>query len=105
MQFRPQRWLPSNHPLFDKSFENDKLKSFYAFSLGPRACVGREIAWTQGTQVVGTLLWVFDIIKVPGQRFNLESDLLHYGFLAKPKLMIKFVPVAREWQKQDVCAG
>jgi hypothetical protein len=39
------------------------------------------------------VLWTFDVLRVPGQKFDLESTLLHYGFLEKPDLKVRFVPV------------
>ena len=77
-------------------FENDDLKAFHPFSLGPRSCIGREMAWMQGRLFVAKVLWTFDVVKVPGQHFDLEKTLLHYGFLAKPELRMWFVPVPRE---------
>lgn len=95
LRFRPQRWLPSSHPLYDAVFANDDLRGFYPFSLGPRACIGREMAWMQARLFTAKVLWSFDVVKVPGQSFDLERTLLHYGFLAKPELRVRFVPVSR----------
>jgi hypothetical protein len=96
LHYRPQRWLPSSHPLYDRAFANDDLKAFHPFSLGPRACVGRELAWIEAKLFMAKVLWMFDVVRVPGQQFDLERTLLHYGFLAKPELMVRFVPVARK---------
>ncbi|PVH95469.1 cytochrome P450 [Periconia macrospinosa] len=90
--FRPQRWLPPSHPLYDHAFANDNLKSLYPFSLGPRICIGREIAWTQAKLFLSKVLWTFDVFKVEGQDFNLDRDLLHYGFFEKPEMYVRFVP-------------
>ena len=51
----------------------------------------------EGRLFMAKVLWMFDVVKVPGQQFDLDSTLLHYGFLAKPELKVRFVPVAREW--------
>ena len=56
------------------------------------------MAWMQGKLFVAKVLWAFDVVKVPGQHFHLENTLLHYGFLAKPELRVRFVPVARNEQ-------
>jgi len=96
LHYRPQRWLPSDHPLYDTAFANDDLKGFHPFSLGPRSCIGRELAWMEGKLFMAKVLWTFDVVKVPGQHFDLEKTLLHYGFLAKPELRVRFVPVARK---------
>ena len=50
----------------------------------------------EGKLFVAKVLWTFDVVKVPGQHFDLERSLLHYGFLAKPELKVRFVPVARK---------
>lgn len=42
------------------------------------------------------VLWTFDVIKVPGQRVDLEGELKHYGFLVKPEVRVRFVMVRRE---------
>lgn len=52
------------------------------------------MAWMQGKLFMAKMLWTFDVVKVPGQHFDLERTLLHYGFLAKPELRVSFVPVA-----------
>ena len=49
------------------------------------------MAWMQGKLFTAKVLWTFDVVKVPGQHFDLEGTLLHYGFLAKPELRVRFV--------------
>ncbi|KAI0015518.1 cytochrome P450 [Xylariomycetidae sp. FL0641] len=95
LRFRPQRWLSADHPLYDKAFANDHVKSLYPFSLGPRVCLGREMAWMQAKLFVAKVLWTFDIVRVPGQNFDLETQLRHYGFFEKPELYVQFAMVSR----------
>ncbi|KAK7995297.1 cytochrome P450 [Apiospora arundinis] len=95
LRFQPQRWLPASHPLYDAAFANDHLKSLYPFSLGPRSCLGRDIAWTQAKLFLTKVLWKFDVVRVEGQGFNLEKSLLHYGFFEKPEMYVRFLPVPR----------
>ncbi|KAF3761195.1 cytochrome P450 [Cryphonectria parasitica EP155] len=45
-----------------------ELKSLPFFSLGPRACLGREMAWMQGKLFLAKVLWVFDVVKVTLRR-------------------------------------
>lgn len=96
MRFRPQRWLPSDHALYDTLFSKDHIKGLPVFSLGPRVCLGREMAWMQGKLFMAKILWMFDLVKVSGQNQNLERDLLHYGFLAKPDLRVRFMTVRKQ---------
>ena len=84
LRFRPQRWLQPDHPLYDPVFAGDHLKSLHPFSLGPRVCLGRDMAWMEGRMFLAKVLWSFDVEKAPGQNFDLERTLLHYGFFEKP---------------------
>lgn len=95
MRFRPQRWLSSDHPSYDNVFSKDHIKGLPMFSLGTRVCLGRELAWMQGKLFMAKVLWTFDVAKLPGQEQNLERDLLHYGFLAKPDLKVHFTTVRK----------
>ncbi|CAG8948721.1 hypothetical protein HYFRA_00001842, partial [Hymenoscyphus fraxineus] len=86
LTYAPQRWLTPTHPLHDDRFNNEDLKAMFSFSLGPRGCVGKEMAWMQGRLFFSKLLWSFDVQIVEGQDVNLERDLIHYGFFAKPEV-------------------
>ncbi|KUJ13112.1 cytochrome P450 [Mollisia scopiformis] len=96
LHYRPQRWLSSNHPLYEDKFAKDALEHLFSFSLGPRACIGRDMTWMQARLFMAKLLWTFDVIRVPGQQIDLERSLLHYGFLIKPELKVRFVPVRKD---------
>ncbi|KAJ8068182.1 hypothetical protein OCU04_003752 [Sclerotinia nivalis] len=107
-KFRPERWLPSSHPLHDSKYDKDALSSLHFFSLGPRACLGREMAWMQEKLFVAKVVWMFDLVRVEehaGHKWKmaqtgkrdlkglemLEKRLLHYGFLVKPEIRARFV--------------
>ncbi|EMR67655.1 putative isotrichodermin c-15 hydroxylase protein [Eutypa lata UCREL1] len=98
MHFRPERYLPASHPFYDKAFANDNTKGLPEFSLGPRACIGRELGWAEARLFMSKVLWQFDVVKAPGETLDMEGmerDLLHFGFLTKPRFMVQFVPVQR----------
>ncbi|RYP75705.1 hypothetical protein DL771_002192 [Monosporascus sp. 5C6A] len=92
LHFRPQRWLDAKHPLYDSKFSKDNLRAFLPFSQGPRACPGKEIAWTQARLFVAKVLWTFDITKIPGKDLDFEKDFITYGFWVKPEFIVRFVP-------------
>ncbi|XXH01893.1 hypothetical protein Hte_008255 [Hypoxylon texense] len=98
MHFRPERYLPASHPLYDKAFANDNTKGLPEFSLGPRACIGRELGWAEARLFMSKVLWRFDVVKAPGETLDIEGmerDMLHFGFLTKPRFMVQFVPIQR----------
>ncbi|KAI1115192.1 cytochrome P450 [Nemania sp. NC0429] len=94
-KYRPERWLPSDHALYNPIFANDTLDAFSAFSQGPRVCVGKEVAWWQGRLVIAKILWSFDIRMLPGQHVDMEKDLRSWGYWEKPGLTVRFLPVRR----------
>ncbi|KAI0179684.1 cytochrome P450 [Hypoxylon sp. FL1284] len=91
LKFRPQRWLPSSHPLYESRFSKDCLKGFFPMGQGPRACIGKEVAWRTTRLFIAKVLWPFDLVGVPGQKAELEKDFVTYGFWVKPELRARFV--------------
>ncbi|KAF4629400.1 hypothetical protein G7Y89_g8747 [Cudoniella acicularis] len=42
LHYRPHRWLPAEHPLYDDKFAHDDLKGFFFFILGPRRAIAQD---------------------------------------------------------------
>ncbi|KAI6088476.1 hypothetical protein F4821DRAFT_90273 [Hypoxylon rubiginosum] len=95
MHFRPQRWLPKDHGLYDPLYAGDDLKGLHPFSQGPRACVGKEVVWWQARLFFAKILWKFDLELAPSQEVNLEKDLRVYGMYIKPEIRVRSTPVRR----------
>ncbi|KAK4194673.1 cytochrome P450 monooxygenase [Triangularia verruculosa] len=96
LRFRPQRWLPADHPLHDAVYSNDERNGLFSFSLGPRVCMGKDMAWMQGKLFMAKVLWMFDLAKPDAQqRVDLEGGLRHFGFFVKPEVNVRFIPVSR----------
>ena len=54
--YKPERWLA------DEGYDVAKAQSaFCAFSIGPRGCVGKTMAYQELMTVLGRVLWEFDI--------------------------------------------
>ncbi|KAH9985272.1 cytochrome P450 [Xylariaceae sp. FL0662B] len=96
LSFRPERWLPEAHPLYDPNFANDNRKGFQPFSQGPRMCAGREIAWWQSRLFVAKVLWKFDLEMVSGHQVDIDKDLRGWGMYEKPEVRVRFVTVAEK---------
>jgi cytochrome P450 len=70
-EFIPERWLPAEtRPM---EFLNDALDSQFPFSLGPRHCPGKLLAWSELRIVLAKLLFQFDINVVPGKELVWED--------------------------------
>ncbi|KAI1123656.1 cytochrome P450 [Nemania abortiva] len=96
LQYRPERWLPTDDRLYDSKYANDNLEAFAPFSQGPRMCSGKEVAWWQVRLVMAKVLWSFNPELVPGRDVNLERDLTAWAYWVKPELRVRFIPAARE---------
>ncbi|XXG99781.1 hypothetical protein Hte_006122 [Hypoxylon texense] len=91
LKFRPQRWLPPDHPRFDN------LKASKPFGQGPRGCPGGAIALATIRLFVATVLWHFDLEAVPGQdELSLDKDFRFLIFWERPEFWVRFRPVQRE---------
>jgi cytochrome P450 len=96
LRYRPERWLPEDHPLHDTLFADDNRKGFQPFSQGPRMCMGKEVAWWQSRVFMARVLWTFNLEMAPGQDVNLERDLRGWGMYEKPEIRVRFVPVTQK---------
>ncbi|OTA91073.1 hypothetical protein M434DRAFT_355350 [Hypoxylon sp. CO27-5] len=56
--FRPERWLEEN---------NLARAAFTPFSIGPRSCAGKPLAYAELSLVLAKTLWYFDFEPAPGQ--------------------------------------
>lgn len=83
LEFRPERWLEKNLV--------DDHEASQPFSMGPRGCLGRNLAWIELSLLLSKILWVYDI-----ELLNTDVDWLRDSKMAmlwkKPKLMVKTTP-------------
>ncbi|KAJ5248736.1 Cytochrome monooxygenase lcsI [Penicillium chermesinum] len=55
--FIPERWLPDR----EQKFESDQRDVLHPFSLGPRNCLGKNLAYAEMKLIAAKLLWSFDL--------------------------------------------
>ncbi|KAL8837304.1 MAG: hypothetical protein Q9170_002561 [Blastenia crenularia] len=85
--FIPERWLETSPP----EFQDDKKEASQPFSVGPRNCVGQNIAMAEMRLVMARLLWSFDVEAV--LRDEEWMDQPTYLLWEKKPLPIKIIPV------------
>ncbi|KAL4865135.1 putative sterigmatocystin biosynthesis P450 monooxygenase stcF [Aspergillus spectabilis] len=54
-EFRPERWQGNGE------FANDRRETSQPFSIGPRNCIGRQLAYAEMRLILAHLLWHFDL--------------------------------------------
>ncbi|RKK47393.1 hypothetical protein BFJ67_g7792 [Fusarium oxysporum f. sp. cepae] len=65
--FRPERWLPTTHALYDEKYAGDNRAVFKPFSYGARDCIGKNLAYAELRVILSHILFKFDFELKPGQ--------------------------------------
>ncbi|KAF2215047.1 hypothetical protein CERZMDRAFT_37216 [Cercospora zeae-maydis SCOH1-5] len=88
LEFRPERWLG------DPAYRNDRLDSVEAFSVGPRNCLGKNLAWHEMRLILVTVLHAFDLkLCAESEQWR---DQRSYTIWEKKPLMVQLSPAKRE---------
>lgn len=61
--YRPERWLEEMEPEAEKRMR----EAFIPFSVGPRGCAGKSMAYLETSMVIAKALWYFDFEIPPGK--------------------------------------
>ncbi|KAJ4421142.1 hypothetical protein N0V82_003906 [Gnomoniopsis sp. IMI 355080] len=95
-KFRPQRWLPADHPLWNAAFKSDAREAFWPFSRGPRSCPGMGSAWRQTRVFIAKVIWNFNVERLAGEEMVFERDFRSYAMWDKPTYRVRLSAVSRE---------
>lgn len=88
-RFIPERWLGE-----DERYAGDNREVFNPFSIGPRACIGRGLAYMEMRLVLARLVWAFDMeIMGESERWTDQKTWVLYE---KLPLMAKLREVKRQ---------
>ncbi|KAJ5935122.1 Cytochrome monooxygenase lcsI [Penicillium verhagenii] len=85
--FIPERWLEDR----EERFESDIRSCLYAFSLGPRNCIGRNLAYAEMRLIVAKVFWNFDMkLDECSKDWNIQNS---YNIWEKKPLMMHLTKV------------
>ncbi|KAK8029628.1 hypothetical protein PG993_010919 [Apiospora rasikravindrae] len=87
--FVPERWLKPP----PAEYADDNLHATQAFSLGPRGCIGRNLAMAEMRLILARVLWNFDIQLCAESKGWKESQKT-YNVWDKTPLMVTLTPRA-----------
>ncbi|KAF2817316.1 benzoate 4-monooxygenase cytochrome P450 [Mytilinidion resinicola] len=79
--FVPERWLDT-----DSRFAEDKKDTVQAFSLGPRNCIGKNLAYAEIRLILCKVLFNFDIALCPESEHWKDQEV--YFLWDKPPLVV-----------------
>ena len=57
----PERWIASDATGVDENDVKRAQSAFFAFSIGPRGCVGKQLAYTELSLAVAHIVWLYDM--------------------------------------------
>ncbi|KAL2266034.1 hypothetical protein VTJ83DRAFT_5386 [Remersonia thermophila] len=64
-EFVPERWIADER---DAAYENDNRAVSQPFSVGPRNCLGKNLAYAEMRLILAKVLWHFDLELLPESR-------------------------------------
>ncbi|KAF6235303.1 hypothetical protein HO173_006498 [Letharia columbiana] len=85
--FIPERWLG------DKEFATDNKEASQPFSLGPRSCIGRNLAYLEMRLILARMLWSFDMhLSADCQDWDEQDSWIQWD---KKPLLVRLRPVGK----------
>ncbi|KAL6918601.1 hypothetical protein ACHAP8_010991 [Fusarium lateritium] len=87
-EFVPERWLD------DPQYANDSRAVVQPFSMGPRDCIGKNLAYVEMRLLLTRLLWKFDVEIMPESKNWNDQNI--YLLWEKSNLQVKLTEVVRE---------
>ncbi|OLL21888.1 Isotrichodermin C-15 hydroxylase [Neolecta irregularis DAH-3] len=82
-EFIPERWIIKEG--FEKDWEYGRL-AYQPFSIGPRACLGRTMAYMEMRLVIAQWIWTFDAEIVDK---DLKYDVEDWTVAIKPEILVR----------------
>ncbi|RDW82598.1 hypothetical protein BP6252_03710 [Coleophoma cylindrospora] len=87
-KFVPERWLG------DPAYANDNRHALQPFQVGPRNCIGRNLAYAEIKVILARTLWNFDM-QLCEESEKWTEGLKSYFIWVKRPLMVKLTPVSK----------
>ncbi|KAI0407176.1 cytochrome P450 [Xylaria palmicola] len=82
-EFKPERWIGRN--------EKDRTDAVQPFSLGPRGCLGRNLAWIELSTILSKLHFTYDLEMI-NKDMDWHRDSRMATLWVKPDLMVRVKP-------------
>ncbi|OAX80637.1 hypothetical protein ACJ72_05023 [Emergomyces africanus] len=86
--YHPERFLG------DPKFANDRREALQPFHIGPRSCLGRNLAYAEMRLILARLIYNFDM-KLATESANWMRKQKVFLFYTKPPLKVYLTPVKR----------
>jgi cytochrome P450 len=77
--FNPERWTAGSSPTVTAESVTLARSAFCPFSIGPRGCIGKGMAYTEISTALARTLWLYDMRLATGMRVGEGGTDLEYG--------------------------
>jgi cytochrome P450 len=81
--FKPERWIGDGFGHIKDAFQ--------PFSLGPRRCIGVNLAYLEIRIILAKIVWMYDL-ELVNRDVDLERDSRLYLLWKTPKVMVRYRP-------------
>ncbi|OBR16090.1 Cytochrome P40 monooxygenase [Colletotrichum higginsianum IMI 349063] len=88
--FHPERWLPPSHKYYDPLFCNDLKEASQPFSLGPRVCLGINLAYVELKLLLARLVWEYKWHLVNEGSFDWDKDRKFQALWVLPQVRVRY---------------
>ena len=85
--FIPERWLSDTDPDYRNFAAQDHKDVFQPFSVGPKNCIGKQLAYAEMKLILSRFLWRFDFTLLDDD-FSFEQQRV-FIFREKPPLRLR----------------
>ncbi|KAK3332925.1 cytochrome P450 monooxygenase [Cercophora scortea] len=97
-KFIPERWVEEGR---DPKFDNDRREALQPFSVGPRNCIGKNLAYVEMRLILARLIWNFDLAVSDDEMWdNWITDSKAYNLWLKDPLPVRLTPASHAPIKQ-----
>ncbi|KAH6612218.1 cytochrome P450 [Chaetomium sp. MPI-SDFR-AT-0129] len=102
MEYRPERWLNKfvndvsgeTVDMGEKDADGDRLEVMQTFSVGPRNCVGRNLAYAEMRLILARMVFEFDM-ELSESSKDWKQKMQGYTIWEKRPLLVRLTPVKR----------
>ncbi|KAL2193015.1 cytochrome P450 monooxygenase [Corynascus similis CBS 632.67] len=90
--FIPERWLDESKHTPGKQFDKQRHAAFQPFSVGPRNCIGKNLAYVEMRVILARLIWNYDLALADAASENFLR-CKSYALWLKGPLNVRLSPV------------
>ncbi|KAI7456622.1 hypothetical protein KC368_g7 [Hortaea werneckii] len=87
--YKPERWIAGSNPSVSPESVAVAQSAFCPFSVGPRGCIGKGMAYVEMTMTIARAVYLYDMRLAPGHNVGEGSPDLEYGRHRRSEFQLK----------------